>query len=390
MHQGGAARAASRMHEALRQQQPHRFESAAFSARSELEFPAHSAGLPKELFRGRRRVASGLAENLLKRGRQSGNVYSFPLVQTRIAEKIPEKLEVLLIHWIGTKTVSYQELLSLNTKRLWYAHDLWIAQLTEHLPLNSNAPAADANQIFDRWLRRVKRKVLEAIDGIVVPSEHMADRLLSSEWTQNHRVAVAAPPLDCLRWQPLEQDMARQALGLEQETFVVGFAAHGGLQAPGKGGAVFREACRLAENSGLRLQALVAGEKQRASAWKTPYVSLGKAEETGLMQLFYAAADVIACPSTFESFGQVASESHAMARPVIAFRGSGMDSIVVDEETGLLIGHSAEDLASALIRMANDAQFRRDAGAAARLRAEKLWAYAPASERLAEVLVSMT
>lgn len=387
LHAGGAARAAARMHQALLCHQHRQVFSIAFSARSESEFENHVSGLPPETIRGARGVAARAVGVALSYKRDADNVYSFPLVRTQIGQYVDAAdPDWTLIHWIGSQTASHKELLLLSGKKIWYAHDLWISQLTEHLPLQGATFPNTRASILSSRLRKAKHQLIGSLHGIVVPSEHMAERIASSPLTRNVPVAVSPPPLDCDRWQPLDRAAARQALGIGSGDFVVGFAAIGGLNASWKGGRYFVDACNQVAAKGVRVFPLIAGALQPIEGLRIPHLSLGKISRTSLMQLFYAATDVVVCPSSFESFSQVASESHAMGRPVIAFGGSGLDSVVMNNQTGRLVGHSAEMLASALENFARDAEQRIEMGNLARRRAEHLWSFAPASLRLLDAM----
>ena len=82
-----------------------------------------------------------------------------------------------------------------------------------------------------------------------------------------------------------------------------------------------------------------------------------------------AAADVIVCPSRFESLGMVHLESMAMARPVVSMNNGGPAETLVDGETGLLV--PPEDpiaLAEGVIDLLRDPAKRAQMGQAGRER----------------------
>jgi glycosyltransferase involved in cell wall biosynthesis len=87
---------------------------------------------------------------------------------------------------------------------------------------------------------------------------------------------------------------------------------------------------------------------------------------------WYQHADVFALPSLaigdrFEGFGLVFLEASASGLPVIGTTGSGVEEVVIDGETGLLVPQdNAPALADAIIRLLTDAPLRQRMGAAGR------------------------
>lgn len=81
----------------------------------------------------------------------------------------------------------------------------------------------------------------------------------------------------------------------------------------------------------------------------------------------YEMADVALVPSLQEPFGNVAVEAMALGLPVIASRVGGLEEIVTDGRTGLLVEPGdVEDLARAITRLLDDAEFGAVLGATAR------------------------
>ena len=68
-----------------------------------------------------------------------------------------------------------------------------------------------------------------------------------------------------------------------------------------------------------------------------------------------AAMDVVAVPSSREGFGYAVVEAFAAGKPVVAFRVDGLTEIIVDGETGFLVGpQNAAGLVDAISQVLND------------------------------------
>lgn len=89
-----------------------------------------------------------------------------------------------------------------------------------------------------------------------------------------------------------------------------------------------------------------------------------------LLSTYYRAADVVVVPSRSESFGLVALEAAACGTPVVAAEVGGLRSLVVDSETGFLIGsRDPVDYAKRLEQILFDPELAQSMGSAAAIRA---------------------
>jgi D-inositol-3-phosphate glycosyltransferase len=85
------------------------------------------------------------------------------------------------------------------------------------------------------------------------------------------------------------------------------------------------------------------------------------------LPVFYAAADVVAVPSRYESFGLVAVEALACGKPVVASRVGGLRFTIDEGTTGFLVKpQSPQALAEALEQILTDETLRAAMSAAAR------------------------
>ena len=75
----------------------------------------------------------------------------------------------------------------------------------------------------------------------------------------------------------------------------------------------------------------------------------------------------VCMPSRFESFGNVAIEAAACAKPIIGTRIPGLRDTVRDGETGILVeADNSEELSQAMLRLLDDSALRRKLGQAGR------------------------
>jgi glycosyltransferase involved in cell wall biosynthesis len=84
----------------------------------------------------------------------------------------------------------------------------------------------------------------------------------------------------------------------------------------------------------------------------------------------YRRAALLAAPSRTEAWSRVCAEAAACGLPAVGARGTGMDEIVVDGETGFLADAADPDaMAAGVLALLRDPARRRAMGAAARKRA---------------------
>ncbi|HYR08220.1 MAG TPA: glycosyltransferase family 4 protein [Longimicrobium sp.] len=99
-----------------------------------------------------------------------------------------------------------------------------------------------------------------------------------------------------------------------------------------------------------------------------------------------AAADVVVFPSTVPHSALPVIEAGAMAKPVVASRLGGVEELVEDGETGLLVPPADPDaLAAAIARVLSDPALAARLGEAAYARSLERYALAPNLQRLTEI-----
>jgi glycosyltransferase involved in cell wall biosynthesis len=199
------------------------------------------------------------------------------------------------------------------------------------------------------------------------------------------------PGLDIGAFRCLGKSSTRQAFGLANNTFVVGFSC-ADFSDPNKGAALLLEPLReVARDTEITLLVFGRGTlPDPAGAFEV--VNLGPIDAPRLQSIFYSACDVFVAPSRVESFGLTALEAMACGTPVVAFRTGGLDELVVHQKTGLLADLTAgtSGLTEALSWMSSHPIERQNMGNAARHRVEQEFCAKLMAERYAELYRSLT
>lgn len=179
----------------------------------------------------------------------------------------------------------------------------------------------------------------------------------------------------------------RQALGIAETTPLVAMIAR--FQAV-KGHHTFLAMARHILAVMPQAHFIVAGEEVFGvgadQAYKARIMAEHQADERLSQQVHYLgfrddpqalmrAADVVVCPSEFESFGKVNAEAMACGRPVVSTNHGGPAETIDDAVTGFLVPPAdASALAEKVILLLQNPALRQQMGAQGHARARRLFA----------------
>ena len=108
------------------------------------------------------------------------------------------------------------------------------------------------------------------------------------------------------------------------------------------------------------------------------------------LPMFFCGSDIVALPSFSEGLGIVLLEAGAAGKPVVASDIRGIDEVVIDGETGILVPpQDPKALATAILQLLEDAQMRNRLGAAARRSVKDRFSLSESVDRLLEVYESL-
>jgi len=229
-------------------------------------------------------------------------------------------------------------------------------------PLSGLARAANA------WCDR-------HIDRFVVVSEH--DRALQLRVTHRapSRVITVHNGIDTERFMPAgpnELQATRQRLGVATDELLFGSVGRLDRQ---KGLGIALQAFHRALPSLPKAKYMMLGDGPDRASLSRLVEELGLHDHVGLLGYvkqpapIIKALDVLIMPSRWESFGLAAAEAMAAERPVIASKVGGLQELVQENITGLLVeAGDVAGLAEAMVRLGSDAALRQRLGSQGRAR----------------------
>ncbi len=180
------------------------------------------------------------------------------------------------------------------------------------------------------------RRFYDRFDRVLVPSPSMIDLL--RDWGVKAPMSIWSRGIDHDRFRPDRRDVAwRRELGIGDEEVAIGFL---GRLVKEKGLGIFAEVAKELARRGVphRILAIGKGPAEDWFAREVPGAILAGYQSGDALGRAVASMDVFFNPSVTETFGNVTTEAMAAGVPVVAARATGAVDLVVDGETGFLVG----------------------------------------------------
>ena len=335
------------------------------------------------------RIRPQLATPLRKLLRTGNPIIHSPAV---VPSCWPERInasdaDVVHLHWVQGEMLSISDIGRIRKPIVWTLHDMWAFCGSEHYTTDhrwrygyrrDNRPDHEDGFDLNRWAWQRKRKHWRRPLQIVCPSHWLAGCVRSSALMADWPVTVVPNPIDTDRWQPIDQRLARQLLGLPQDCPLLLFGAIGGGKDPRKGGdLLFSALAQIANDPILQsMQLVVFGQHRPKSLPQLgfPIQFTGHLNDDLSLRALYSAADVFVIPSRQDNLPNTGLEAHACGTPIVAFNVGGMTDIVDNRVTGAIAEpFQPGSLAEAIRWVLDDTERSRSLRASARERAQRLW-----------------
>ena len=382
---GGAARAAYRIHHALRS---HGVDSRMLvdnATAGDWTVDGPKGTVSKVLAKVRAPLASLLTKTL-----KTGNpiIHSPAIFPSHWSKRLnASDADVIHLHWVNGEMMSIADIGNIKKPVVWTLHDLWAFCGAEHFTTDhrwrdgyaaANRPSYESGFDLNRWVAERKRKHWKRAMHIVTPSRWLSDCAKQSVLMRDWPITVIPNAIDIDTWQPVDKALARQLLHMPPDVPLLLFGAMGGAKDPRKGFDLFQGMLTHLRGHLAGMELIVFGQLAPEAPVDVgfPVHYAGHLHDDVSLRLLYSAADVMVIPSRQDNLPNTGLEAHACGTPVLAFDTCGLPDIVAHQHTGYLAKpFDVLDLANGLRWMLNDTIRLAMLGEEARARAVKLWSY---------------
>jgi len=314
-------------------------------------------------------------------------IFSSQWLPDSLAAKVAKiQPDIINLHWVCGGYMQVESVPKFNKPLVWTLHDMWpftggchySEECDRYTKSCGSCPQLHSSKDSDlsRWVWHRKAQAWKNLNlTLVTPSHWLAECAKSSSLLQEYPISVIANGLDPEVYKPLNRRLVRESLNLPQNKQLVLFGAMQGIEDRWKGFPLLVPALQSLSKSEWqdKIELLVFGSSQPENpinvGFKTHY--LGRLKDESLAKV-YAAADVMVVPSRYEAFGQTASEALACGTPVVAFDVTGLKDIVDRQQNGYLAKpYETEDLARGIAWVLEDPDRHQKLCRSARLKVEE-------------------
>jgi glycosyltransferase involved in cell wall biosynthesis len=342
---GGAARAAVRLHDALRQSG---VDSVLTVMRRTIDDIPNTrtvggaAWALSDVFRKK------LDRIPLKAARAYPSRVFSPSIVPDGSHKVmrEEAPDIVNLHWVQLGFIRIESLARWQRPVVWTLHDSWPFTGGCHLPYDctryeegcGHCPALDSSIGRDLSRRVVSRKqrAWRKVDiQPVAPSRWLAARAQASRLFADRHMHVIPNGVDLSVFRPFDKASCRTILNLPQNRTLLAY--YGGDH--NKGGDLLADALRrTASFRSNPVEVVAVGASEFPADWYpgVPVHRMRKMSDERSVALVNNAVDVVVVPSRSENLPFVAIEAEACGVPVVAFDVGGIPEVVDHRVTGYL------------------------------------------------------
>ncbi len=287
----------------------------------------------------------------------SNTIFSLPYPGYDLSRlSVVQDANIINLHWIAyyQSPLTLQKLFTLGKPVVWTLHDQWAFTGGCHYSAGCQKYRQDcsscpqlAEDIFDLPAVILKDK-LELFKGakltIVSPSRWLADCARQSMLFKDIRVEVIPNPLETDIFSPMPKSEAKKSMGISEEMLTLLFGAETNnekrkgfqqLVAAIKYCLTSSDFRNLVKNGKINIFCFGHPNSELASI-DIPVSSLGYLNSDEQLRKAYTAADILILPSLEDNLPNTMTESLSCGTPVIAFDVGGIPDVVVHGITGYL------------------------------------------------------
>ncbi|WGL63767.1 glycosyltransferase family 4 protein [Pseudomonas sp. CW003PS] len=281
----------------------------------------------------------------------------FSGIVDRINEFDPD---VVHLHWVTGGMLRIEDVARIRAPVLWSLHDMWAFTGGCHYdeecgkfknscgscPVLASVKESDlSSKVLQRKQVSFKQHTNLTIVGL---SNWLANQAKRSTLFKNTSVVNLPNPIDTKSFSPFSKQQSRTLFNLPGDKKLVLFGAMGATSDPRKG---FKELAQALDHLPSEYELVVFGssEPKISQGFKQKAHYLGHLHDDITLRVLYNAADVMVVPSLQENLSNAIMESLSCGTPVVGFDIGGNSDLIDHQVNGYLTEpYSTDDLAKGI------------------------------------------
>ncbi|WIW71092.1 glycosyltransferase family 4 protein [Anaerosinus gibii] len=298
--------------------------------------------------------------------------------------------DIVHFHWVNNAFISIDDIASLNKPIVWTLHDTWAftggchyfgncLRYKKGCGLCNQLKSSQKFDLSKILFIKKKKSYLKSNITVVTPSKWMGNCASESLLLADKKIKVIPNGIDLNLYKMIRKETFREIFGLKNNDIVIMFGAMQSTSDPRKGYFYLKEALvKLKEKIGLeanyRIKILVFGadkpEYELFPDYQTIYT--GHIYDDISLTLLYNCADVFVAPSKEDNLPNTVVEALACGTPCVAFQIGGMPDMITHKLNGYLAKpFDTDDLAQGIAFVIEDQERRNLLSIEARKKAEE-------------------
>lgn len=256
------------------------------------------------------------------------------------------KPDIVHLHWINEGFLSINDIARIKAPIVWSLHDMWPFTGGCHYDEWCGAfvkgcgsckvlGSDKANDLSSKVFRLKQKAYAKANITVVGLSNWLAEEARKSKLFADKKIVNLPNPIDPKEFGLIDKDFARRLFGLPADKKLILFGAMGATADPRKG---FSQLASALQQLSSDYELVVFGSEtpQTPQGFRQKAHYLGMLNDNVSLKALYNAADVMVVPSLQENLSNAIMESLACGTPVVAFDIGGNGDLITHQQNGYL------------------------------------------------------
>lgn len=277
--------------------------------------------------------------------------------------QIIKKADIIHLHWINGNFIDISKLQYINKPIIWTLHDMWpftggchYTGNCEKYKLECNkCPVLTSNLSYDLSTNvfRYKKKYYNKNLTIITPSKWLGQCAKESNLFNNNTIVNISNTLNTNIFKPYTKTEVRKKFNIENDKFVILFGAVSATKDKRKGFEYLKKALKLIVQNSIinNIEIVIFGSNdlKEIKTSKANLRYLGEIYNDQELAQIYSMSNVFVIPSLEDNLPNTILESLACSTPVVGFNVGGIPDLIDHKTNGYLAKYKdAEDLANGI------------------------------------------